>query len=81
MPLPRLLFRSLLQLRAAQQWRWALLRALHQDGESSQPAALAAHYEQLLFSWMRLRKSVAALLGAVAEGSSGESSSGLCQLR
>lgn len=73
LPLPCLTSRFLLQLRTAQQWRWALLRALHQDGESSQPAALAAHYEPLLFSWMRLRKAVASLLGAVADASSGES--------
>ena len=39
MPRPLLSLPSLLQLRTAQQWRWALLRALHQDGESSQPAA------------------------------------------
>lgn len=75
-PCPHPRPRSCLQLRTAQQWRWALLRALHQDEESSQPGALAAHYEPLLFSWMRLRKAVAALLAtvavAVAEGSSGE---------
>ena len=47
---------------------------------TAQPAALPAHYEPLLFSWMRLRKAAAALLGAVAEGNSGESSLGLCPL-
>ncbi len=57
-----------LQLRAVQQWRWALLRALHQDCESRHPAALPQHYEQLLFVWMRLRKAVAALLAAVQGG-------------
>lgn len=51
-----------LQLRHMQQWRWALLRSLHQDPATSQPAALAVHYEGLLFLWMRLRKATAALL-------------------
>lgn len=66
----------LLQLRTVQQWRWALLRALHQDPVCSQPAALAQHYESLLFTWMRLRKAVAVLLAAVGgaqvEGSWGD---------
>lgn len=57
------------------------MRALHQDEESSQPGALAAHYEPLLFSWMRLRKAVAALLATVAAGAEAEGSSGEpCQL-
>ncbi len=56
----------LLQLRTVQQWRWALLHALHEDGASSRPDALAQHYEALLFRWMRLRKAVARLLSAVS---------------
>ncbi|KAL4440107.1 hypothetical protein ABPG75_003108 [Micractinium tetrahymenae] len=52
----------LAKLRGVQQWRWALLRSLHQDPASAQPGSLAAHYEGLLFQWMRLRKAVAALL-------------------
>ena len=47
-----------------QEWRWALLRALHEDAEACQPGALAQHYEPLLFRWMRLRKAVGALLAA-----------------
>lgn len=53
------------KLRIVQQWRWGLLRALHQDPESAAPAALAQHFEALLFGWMRLRKAVAGLLAAV----------------
>lgn len=64
-----------LQLRVVQQWRWGLLRALHQDPASAAPAALAQHYEQLLFGWMRLRKAVGTLLAAVADAG-GEPSGG-----
>ena len=59
------------QLRAVQQWRWALLHALHEDGASSQPAALAQHYESLLFRWMRLRKAAARLLAAAGDAPAG----------
>jgi hypothetical protein len=53
-----------LQLRAVQQWRWDLLRLLHDDGDTAQPASLQRSYERLLHGWMRLRKAAAALLAA-----------------
>jgi hypothetical protein len=56
----------LLQLRGVQQWRWGMLRSLHQDVETRQPAQLSRNYERLLFGWMRLRKAVAALQAAAA---------------
>ena len=56
-----------LQLSIAQQWRWGLMHALHTDVDTSEPAALLQHFERLLFGWMRLRKSVVALLVAVGD--------------
>lgn len=58
------------QLCMVQQWRWALLHTIHEDGASSRSDALAQHYEALLFRWMRLRKAVARLLPAVGDSPS-----------
>lgn len=61
------------QLGTLQQWRWALLRVLHEDPQSSQAAALAQHYEPLLFRWMRLRKAAAGLLAAAGRSAANDS--------
>ena len=65
-------FLPVLQLAEVQEWRWALFHAVHADTASADPAALGAHLESLVFIWLRLRATAAALLASIAAAAGGQ---------